>query len=108
MEGFQSSLRDALGIRDSLENSARMVERLTSVINVRSAALDAALAERDEARDRTISGLVAADTLIALPPTCWPSSASTAPTWTRSARSSTSAPTAWPIRRPGCPSSSSW
>ncbi|OSZ59520.1 hypothetical protein OQI_15845 [Streptomyces pharetrae CZA14] len=69
MEGFQSSLRDALGIRDSLENSARMVERLTSVINARSAALDAALAERDEARDRTVSGLVAAATLIALPPT---------------------------------------
>jgi Mg2+ and Co2+ transporter CorA len=69
MEGFQSSLRDALGIRDSLENSARMVERLTSVIDVRSAALDAALAERDEARDRTISGLAAAATLIALPPT---------------------------------------
>ena len=65
MEGFQSSLRDALGIRDSLDNSARMVERLTSVINARSAAL----ADRDEARDRTISGLVAAATLIALPPT---------------------------------------
>ncbi|GAA2951652.1 hypothetical protein GCM10011428_84300 [Streptomyces violaceus] len=41
MEAFQSSQRDALGIRDSLENSARMVERLTSVISARSAALDA-------------------------------------------------------------------
>ncbi|MER5756883.1 hypothetical protein [Streptomyces sp. NPDC002088] len=69
IEGFQSSLRDALGIRDSLDNSARMVERLTSVINARSAALDAALAERDDRRDRTVSGLVAAATLIALPPT---------------------------------------
>ncbi|MFE1459371.1 hypothetical protein ACFW7K_32115 [Streptomyces sp. NPDC058735] len=68
-EAFQSSLRDALGIRDSLENSARMVERLTSVISARSAALDAELAERDERRDRTVSGLVAAATLIALPPT---------------------------------------
>ncbi|MEU1574785.1 hypothetical protein ABZ519_27215 [Streptomyces collinus] len=69
MEAFQSSLRDALGIRDSLENSARMVERLTSVISARSAALDAELAERDDRRDRTVSGLVAAATLIALPPT---------------------------------------
>ncbi|GAA2915192.1 hypothetical protein GCM10011428_33060 [Streptomyces violaceus] len=69
MEAFQSSQRDALGIRDSLENSARMVERLTSVISARSAALDAELAERDERRDRTVSGLVAAATLIALPPT---------------------------------------
>ncbi|WP_306457975.1 hypothetical protein [Streptomyces sp. SA15] len=69
MERFQSSLRDALGIRDSLENSARMVERLTSVINARSAALDAELAERDDRRDRTVSALVAAATLIALPPT---------------------------------------
>jgi hypothetical protein len=68
-EAFQSSLRDALGIRDSLENSARMVERLTSVISARSAALDAELAERDDRRDRTVSGLVAAATLIALPPT---------------------------------------
>ncbi|KOU77913.1 hypothetical protein ADK57_00410 [Streptomyces sp. MMG1533] len=69
MESFQSSLRDALGIRDSLDNSARMVERLTSVISARSAALDAALAERDDRRDRTVSALVAAATLIALPPT---------------------------------------
>ncbi|MDN0198428.1 hypothetical protein [Streptomyces sp. S.PNR 29] len=69
MEGFQTSLGDALGIRDCLENSARMVERLTSVINARSAALDAELAERDDRRDRTVSGLVAAATLIALPPT---------------------------------------
>ncbi|MGV9498768.1 hypothetical protein ACWDQ0_10885 [Streptomyces sp. NPDC003642] len=68
-EAFQSSLGEALGIRDSLENSARMVERLTSVISARSAALDAALAERDDRRDRTVSGLVAAATLIALPPT---------------------------------------
>ncbi|WP_367319836.1 hypothetical protein [Streptomyces sp. HUAS ZL42] len=69
MERFQSSFGDALGIRDSLDNSARMVERLTSVINARSAALDAALAERDDRRDRTVSALVAAATLIALPPT---------------------------------------
>ncbi|MFI6931325.1 hypothetical protein [Streptomyces sp. NPDC050287] len=69
MEAFQSSLRDTLGIRDSLENSARMVERLTSVISARSAALDAELAERDDRRDRTVSALVAAATLIALPPT---------------------------------------
>ncbi|MFD8237354.1 hypothetical protein ACFV20_36450 [Streptomyces sp. NPDC059696] len=68
-EAFQSSLGGALGIRDSLDNSARMVERLTSVISARSAALDAELAERDDRRDRTVSGLVAAATLIALPPT---------------------------------------
>ncbi|MGW0911298.1 CorA family divalent cation transporter [Streptomyces sp. NPDC002784] len=68
-EGFQSSLRDTLGIRDSLDNSARMVERLTSVISARSAALDAALAERDERQNRVVSALVAAATLIALPPT---------------------------------------
>ncbi|MGC0336588.1 hypothetical protein [Streptomyces sp. SLBN-8D4] len=69
MEAFQSSLRDALGIRDSLDNSARMVERLTSVISARSAALDAELSERDDRRDRTVSVLVAIATLIALPPT---------------------------------------
>ncbi|WP_344987524.1 hypothetical protein [Streptomyces violaceus] len=39
------------------------------MISARSAALDAELAERDERRDRTVSGLVAAATLIALPPT---------------------------------------
>ncbi|WP_449349227.1 hypothetical protein [Streptomyces shaanxiensis] len=69
METFQSSLRDALGIPASLDNSARMVERLTSVISARSAALDAQLAERDDRRDRTVSALVAVATGIALPPT---------------------------------------
>ncbi|MDH6515429.1 hypothetical protein M2163_007592 [Streptomyces sp. SAI-135] len=69
MEAFQSSLRDAFGIRDSLDNSARMVERLTSVISARSAALNAELSERDDRRDRTVSALVAIATLIALPPT---------------------------------------
>lgn len=69
MEAFQSSLRDALGIPASLDNSARMVERLTSVISARSAALDAQLAERDDRRDRTVSALVAVATGIALPPT---------------------------------------
>ncbi|WP_328979117.1 hypothetical protein [Streptomyces canus] len=69
MEAFQSSLRDALGIPDSLDNSARMVERLTSVISARSAALQAQLAERDDRRDRTVSALVAVATGIALPPT---------------------------------------
>ncbi|MFC8435146.1 hypothetical protein [Streptomyces sp. NPDC057253] len=69
MEAFQSSLRDAFGIPASLDNSARMVERLTSVISARSAALDAELAERDDRRDRTLSALVAVATGIALPPT---------------------------------------
>jgi hypothetical protein len=39
------------------------------VIDARSSALDAELAERDDRRDRTVSALVAAATLIALPPT---------------------------------------
>ncbi|WP_328641908.1 hypothetical protein [Streptomyces canus] len=69
MEAFQSSLRDVFGIPDSLDNSARMVERLTSVISARSAALEAQLAERDDRRDRTVSALVAVATGIALPPT---------------------------------------
>ncbi|MER6242828.1 hypothetical protein ACFYZI_09525 [Streptomyces griseorubiginosus] len=69
MQSFQSSLRDALGIPAGLDNSARMVERLTSVISARSAALDAQLAERDDRRDRTVSALAAVATGIALPPT---------------------------------------
>ncbi|WP_020133290.1 hypothetical protein [Streptomyces sp. 351MFTsu5.1] len=69
MQAFQSSLRDALGIPAGLDNSARMVERLTSVISARSAALDAQLAERDDRRDRTVSALAAVATGIALPPT---------------------------------------
>ncbi|MZF90560.1 hypothetical protein [Streptomyces sp. SID5643] len=68
-EAFQASPRDALGLRGKPENSARTVERLTSVISARSAAPDAELAERGDRRDRTVSGLVAAATLIALPPT---------------------------------------
>ncbi|MET9735876.1 hypothetical protein ABZZ79_36215 [Streptomyces sp. NPDC006458] len=68
-EGFQSSLGESFGIRDSLENSARMIERLTSVIAARSASHDAALADEKERRDGIVSGLLAVATLIALPPT---------------------------------------
>ncbi|CAL9606718.1 hypothetical protein [Streptomyces sp. enrichment culture] len=68
-EGFQTSLAEALGIRGSLENSARMTERLTSVIDARSAGHDAALADDKEHRDGVVSGLLAVATLLALPPT---------------------------------------
>ncbi|MFJ5773035.1 hypothetical protein [Streptomyces sp. NPDC093094] len=68
-ESFQTSLGEEWGIHESLENSARMIERLTSVIGARSAAHDAAVAEGKEHRDRVVSVLVAVATLIALPPT---------------------------------------
>ncbi|WP_206322574.1 hypothetical protein [Streptomyces sp. HNM0575] len=68
VEGFQVSLRDALGITDSLEHSSQMVDRLVSVIDARSATLEAALSERDERRERSFSVLIALVTLMSLPP----------------------------------------
>lgn len=68
IEGYQVSLYEAMGIGTALQNSSRMMQRLTSVIEARAAALDADQAERDESRERNFSSLVAITTLLALPP----------------------------------------
>jgi len=68
IESFQRSLRDALGLSDGLNNTSRMLGRLDSVLQARLANLQAAVQEQAERRDKIFSGMVAAGTLIALPP----------------------------------------
>jgi hypothetical protein len=68
IESFQRSLRDALGLSDGLNNTSRMLGRLDSVLQARLANLQAAVQEQAERRDRILSGMLAAGTLIALPP----------------------------------------
>jgi uncharacterized membrane protein YqjE len=69
VEAYQRSLCEAMGIRAGLEHSSRMLERLSAVIGGRRTALDAAVQEQAERRDRLFSGLLAVGTLLALPPT---------------------------------------
>jgi uncharacterized membrane protein YqjE len=69
VEAYQRSLCEAMGIRAGLEHSSRMLERLSAVIGARRTALDAAVQEQAERRDRLFSGLLAVGTLLALPPT---------------------------------------
>jgi len=69
VEAYQRSLCEATGIRAGLEHSSRMLERLSAVIAGRRTALDAAVQEQAERRDRLFSGLLAVGTLLALPQT---------------------------------------
>jgi hypothetical protein len=69
VEGFQRSLGDATGMRDGLENTSRMLDRVAAVMSVRLSKLEAAERERVERRDRLVGILVAVATLLALPPT---------------------------------------
>ncbi len=69
IEPFQRSLCEAMGIPTGLEHSSQMLVRLSSVIQARRDALDAAVQEQTERRDRLFSGMLAVGTLLALPPT---------------------------------------
>lgn len=68
VEAFHRSLCEAMGVRSGLEHSSRMLERLSAVIQTRRVALDAAIQEQAERRDRLFSGMLAVGTLLALPP----------------------------------------
>jgi hypothetical protein len=68
VEAFQNSLSNAVGIRESLENTSRMLQRVGAVISARLSQLQADDRERIERRDRLIAILVAAASLLALPP----------------------------------------
>ncbi|QWF80317.1 phage holin family protein [Amycolatopsis sp. CA-230715] len=68
VEGFQSSLRDAVGLDHGLANTSRMLERLQAVIETRLSTLEAAAGEQQERSARLMSGLFGAGSLMALPP----------------------------------------
>jgi glycerophosphoryl diester phosphodiesterase len=68
VDSFQSSMRDMVGLDTGLANTSRMIERLGAVIGARAAVLDAAMQDQAERRDRLFNGLLAAVSLLALPP----------------------------------------
>jgi hypothetical protein len=68
VEGFQRSLSEAVGIRESLDNTSRMLQRVGAVISARLSKLEAGDRERTERRDRLVAVLVAIASLLALPP----------------------------------------
>jgi hypothetical protein len=68
VESFQRSLGEAVGIRESLDNTSRMLQRVGTVISVRLSKLEAADRDRIERRDRLVAVLVAVASLLALPP----------------------------------------
>lgn len=68
VEAFQRSLSESVGLRDSLDNTSRMLQRVGSVISARLAKLEALDRERIERRDRLVAIMVAVASLLALPP----------------------------------------
>ncbi|WP_433375484.1 hypothetical protein ACQPZX_06020 [Actinoplanes sp. CA-142083] len=69
MQGYRHSLHDVVGIDAALVNTTRMVDRLVTVIQARSAVLDAAEQEARERRDRILSVLLGVGSTIAVPAT---------------------------------------
>lgn len=68
IESFQVSLGAATSLPEGLSNTSRILERVTSVMQAKEFDLESAVAERRERRIRTISNVVAAGSLLALPP----------------------------------------
>jgi hypothetical protein len=68
VEAFQSSLSRAVGIRESLDNTSRMLQRVGIVISARQSKLEAGDRDRAERRDRLVAIFVAVGSLLALPP----------------------------------------
>lgn len=68
IEAFQRSMCEAMGVTSGMEHSSRMQERLSSVIQARQAALDAAIQEQAEKQDKAFSLVLAFGTVFALPP----------------------------------------
>ncbi|MEY9863016.1 hypothetical protein ABH935_008665 [Catenulispora sp. GAS73] len=68
MQLFRASLYDQLAVATAAANTARMVERLGTVIQSRGAALVAAGQEVRERQDRVLTGLFAVVSVLAVPP----------------------------------------
>ena len=68
VEAYQTSLRQAAGLAQSVANTSMIIERLGMVLTLRRSELQAAGREYDEARDRIFSVSVALGTLLTIPP----------------------------------------
>ncbi|MFF0587248.1 hypothetical protein ACFYWD_14875 [Streptomyces sp. NPDC003781] len=68
VESFHSSLRDVSSLADALANTSRIVERVNAVLATRRVDLETASQQYAEDRDRVLAAVIAAGSLIALPP----------------------------------------
>jgi hypothetical protein len=67
MDSYRASFHDVVGIDSATVNTSQIVERLRTVIQARSSVLAEASREREERRDRVLTGLVASVSLLAIP-----------------------------------------
>ena len=67
-DAFQTSLNDAVQMRQSLDNTSRMLERVSAVIDARRSQLEVAKNEHVERRNRIVAIIVGTGSLLALPP----------------------------------------
>lgn len=67
MDSFRASFHEVVGIEAATANTSRIVERLRTVIQARSSVLAEASRERQERRDRVLTGLLASVSLLAIP-----------------------------------------
>lgn len=68
VESYHSSLRNVASLAESLGNTSRIVEHVAAVIQSRHAALEAAVQEYLERRDKVFAAVIAIGSLLALPP----------------------------------------
>ncbi|WP_426504999.1 hypothetical protein ACPPVO_45865 [Dactylosporangium sp. McL0621] len=67
MDSFRTSYHEVVGIEAAVANTSQIVERLRAVIQTRSSVLAEASREREERRDRVLTGLLASVSLLAIP-----------------------------------------
>lgn len=68
VESYHSSLRNVASLAESLANTSRIVEHVAAVIQYRHVALEAAVQEYRERRDKVFTTVIAIGSLLALPP----------------------------------------
>ncbi|MFE2022576.1 hypothetical protein ACFW9O_31555 [Streptomyces sp. NPDC059499] len=68
VESFHSSLRGVSALVEALTNTSRTVERVNAVLATRRVDLETASQEYAEGRDRVLASVIAAGSVIALPP----------------------------------------
>jgi hypothetical protein len=68
IESFHSSLRSVSALADGLDNTSRIVQRVESVLAARRVVLETASQQYHERRDKVIAAVIAAGSILALPP----------------------------------------
>jgi hypothetical protein len=68
VESFHSSLRAASALAEGLANTSRIVERVESVLAGRRVVLESATQHHTERRDKVFTAVIAAGSVLALPP----------------------------------------